>query len=84
MMPFLILFPSKHFLPTPKQNGYHMEYLQIIDNFSSSLLVVFVNMACIFMDSHKKRKDNLSFLHFLSTWFSYALYLLLQIILKVH
>ena len=55
------------------ENNY-MESWEIIDEFYLRSLVIFLNMAYIFLHSHdKKWKDISSPLHFLSQWFSYAL-----------
>ena len=70
MISFLILFPIRKFLSTTKQNSYYMLSLQIIEK---NPLVIFLNIANIFMYSLKKRKDILSSLLFLSPWFIYAL-----------
>ena len=51
------------------QNSYYMESLQIIDKNCSNPLVFFLNMAYIFIHSHRKWKDILSALHYLSEGF---------------
>ena len=49
------------------ENSYYMESFKLIDKFHSSHLVILLNMAYIYIQSHKKWKDISSSLHFFMT-----------------
>ena len=49
------------------ENSYYMESFKIIDKFHSSHLVILLNVAYIYIQSHKKWKDISSSLHFFMT-----------------
>ena len=55
------------------QNRFDMESLKMIDKSCSSSLIIFLNMAYIFIWSHKKWEDISTAFNFLLSWFSYAL-----------
>ena len=58
------------------ENSCYMESLEIVDNLYSSPLMIFLDIAYIFMHSHKNGKISQLLCIFLLQWFSCALFLL--------